>query len=80
MYKSEKPPKKNNGPVKVVVANTFDQIVGDKSKDVLIEFYAPWCGHCKVSRFKWGPLIVGPWAPGPDKLGWGLAVCARCKS
>lgn len=48
-YKSEKPPKKNNGPVKVVVANTFEKIVGDSSKDVLIEFYAPWCGHCKVS-------------------------------
>lgn len=46
-FKSEKPPKKNNGPVKIVVANTFDQIVGDDSKDVLIEFYAPWCGHCK---------------------------------
>ena len=47
-YKSEKPPKKNSGPVKVVVANTFEQIVNDQSKDVLIEFYAPWCGHCKV--------------------------------
>lgn len=47
-FKSEKPPKKNNGPVKVVVANSFEKIVGDKSKDVLIEFYAPWCGHCKT--------------------------------
>jgi len=46
-YKSEKPPRKNNGPVKIVVANTYEQIVGDKTKDVLIEFYAPWCGHCK---------------------------------
>ena len=55
-YKSEKPPRKNNGPVKIVVANTFQQIVGDKTKDVLIEFYAPWCGHCKVSA-KNGPLV-----------------------
>ena len=31
----------------VVVAETFDEIVNDESKDVLIEFYAPWCGHCK---------------------------------
>lgn len=28
--------------VKVVVAKNFDQIVNDESKDVLIEFYAPW--------------------------------------
>merc|ERR1712048_296568 len=45
--KSAKAPKKNNGPVKVVVANQFDKIVMNKKSDVLIEFYAPWCGHCK---------------------------------
>jgi len=31
--------------VKVVVAKNFDEIVNDNTKDVLIEFYAPWCGH-----------------------------------
>ena len=44
--KSEETPKDNDGPVKVVTANTFEEVVFG-GKDILIEFYAPWCGHCK---------------------------------
>lgn len=45
--KSEPVPEKNDEPVKVVVGDTWADIVEDESKDVLIEQYAPWCGHCK---------------------------------
>lgn len=45
--KSEPIPESQNSPVHVVVAHTYNDIVLDDSKDVLIEFYAPWCGHCK---------------------------------
>ncbi|GAB1599379.1 protein disulfide-isomerase A4-like [Argonauta hians] len=45
--KSQSIPKKQNSAVVTVVAKTFDKIVLDKSKDVLIELYAPWCGHCQ---------------------------------
>jgi len=33
--------------VKIVVGETFNDIVMDPTKDVLFEMYAPWCGHCK---------------------------------
>ncbi|KAM4631433.1 protein disulfide-isomerase A3-like [Polymixia lowei] len=45
--KSEPIPEKNNAPVKVVVAESFEDLVNDPEKDVLIEFYSPWCPHCK---------------------------------
>ncbi|GAB4818071.1 hypothetical protein N2152v2_005117 [Parachlorella kessleri] len=35
------------GGVTVVVGNTVESIVKDPTKDVLLEVYAPWCGHCK---------------------------------
>ncbi|XP_069481275.1 protein disulfide-isomerase A3 [Ambystoma mexicanum] len=54
--KSEPVPESNDGPVKVVVAENFDEIVNDDSKDVLIEFYAPWCGHCKNLEPKYKEL------------------------
>ena len=46
-YKSEEIPEPNDEPVKVVVGKSFDDIVLDDSKDVLLEVYAPWCGHCQ---------------------------------
>uniref|UniRef100_UPI00398E96A9 protein disulfide-isomerase A3-like n=1 Tax=Pristiophorus japonicus TaxID=55135 RepID=UPI00398E96A9 len=54
--KSEPIPESNDGPVKVVVAENFDDIVNDETKDVLIEFYAPWCGHCKSLEPKFKEL------------------------
>lgn len=54
--KSEEVPADNSDPVKVVVAKNFDEIVNNKEKDVLIEFYAPWCGHCKSLEPKYKEL------------------------
>ena len=41
---------------RVVVGKNFDEIVNDNTKDVLIEFYAPWCGHCKQLEPKYNEL------------------------
>jgi len=54
--KSEEIPEVQEGAVHVVVGKSFDQVVMDKSKDVLVKYYAPWCGHCKKLAPIWDEL------------------------
>ncbi|KAJ8406921.1 hypothetical protein AAFF_G00291970 [Aldrovandia affinis] len=57
IIKSQPTPKSNKGPVKVVVGKTFDDIVMDTQKDVLIEFYAPWAAMGLTGkRWEKGPV------------------------
>jgi protein disulfide-isomerase-like protein len=60
-------PKKNDGPVRILVGSTFSEEVLKSDKDVLVEFMAEWCGHCKTlapklkrlaEKFKANPNVV----------------------
>ncbi|PXF40945.1 Protein disulfide-isomerase [Gracilariopsis chorda] len=44
--KSEAVPEENDGPVYVVVGDSWSDIVEDKTKDVMVAQVAEWCGHC----------------------------------
>ncbi|CAM9289525.1 unnamed protein product [Phaeothamnion confervicola] len=55
--KTEEPaPEDDAEPVKVIKGSTFEDKVINNDKDVLLEFYAPWCGHCKSLAPKYDEL------------------------
>lgn len=53
--KSEPEPE-TQGPVTILVGTNFEAIVNDPTKDVLVKYYAPWCGHCKSLAPVWEEL------------------------
>lgn len=46
------------GDVKVAVGKNFKELITDADQDALIEFYAPWCGHCKSLAPKYEELAT----------------------
>ena len=56
--KSETLPKDwNDNPVTILTSANFNEVVMErKFKKAFVEFYAPWCGHCKALASVWEQL------------------------
>ena len=53
VFKSQEVPEINEGSLTVLVGKNFREIVEDPTKDVIVEFYSPTCGHCEMFAPTW---------------------------
>ena len=50
-----------------LIPSNFDKVVFESGKPALVEFFAPWCGHCKNLAPVWEEL-AGEFASFSDKI------------
>nr|XP_033818475.1 protein disulfide-isomerase A2 [Geotrypetes seraphini] len=56
MISEELPEDWNKHPVKILVGKNFEEVAYDETKNVFVEFYAPWSTHCKELEPIWEEL------------------------